>query len=222
MGANALIDTGAILALLDASDRWHGVQRWGESFSQLRLHTLLPTSAEGVLTELLHLVGGNRREMESAWKLLRSVAIELAEIAHAELPQIHAFDVALLCISLDGSHCPRSLLWIARISRRIASGGAGNSACFRQNAPEVHFPSRACQQAVPSGAQLKQPNIMEQMGTHSSARNACRNNRSRRTTASAHGSSLRIGTTAFSRKVQPMKIYRMHCGARRSGNDRQQ
>jgi predicted nucleic acid-binding protein len=85
MGANALIDTGAILALLDASDRWHGV--CVESFQQLRLPLL---TSEGVLTELLHLVGGNRREMESAWKLLRSVAIELAEIAHAELPQIYA------------------------------------------------------------------------------------------------------------------------------------
>jgi predicted nucleic acid-binding protein len=42
------------------------------------------------LTELFHLVGGNRREMESAWKLLRSGALELAAITHSELPQIHA------------------------------------------------------------------------------------------------------------------------------------
>jgi uncharacterized protein len=85
MGANALIDTGAILALLDRTDRWHRV--CVESFRQLRLPLL---TSEGVLTELFHLVGENRREMESAWKLLRSGAIELAEIGHAQLPQIHA------------------------------------------------------------------------------------------------------------------------------------
>jgi predicted nucleic acid-binding protein len=85
MGANALIDTGAILALLDGTDRWHLV--CVESFQQLRLPLL---TSEGVLTELFHLVGDNRREMESAWKLLRSGAIELAAVTHAELPQIHA------------------------------------------------------------------------------------------------------------------------------------
>jgi predicted nucleic acid-binding protein len=85
MGANALIDTGAILALLDRADRWHRV--CVESFRQLRLPLV---TSEGVLTELFHLVGDNREEMESAWRLLRSGAIELAEIGHAELPQIHA------------------------------------------------------------------------------------------------------------------------------------
>jgi hypothetical protein len=90
MGANALvahalIDTGAILALLDATDRWHPV--CVESFQQLRLPLL---TTEGVLTELFHLLGDSRHEMESAWKLLRSGAIELAAITHAELPQIHA------------------------------------------------------------------------------------------------------------------------------------
>lgn len=85
MGANALIDTGAILALLDRTDRWHPV--CVESFRQLRLPLL---TSEGVLTELFHLVGENRREMESAWKFLRSGALELAAITHSELPRIHA------------------------------------------------------------------------------------------------------------------------------------
>jgi len=47
-------------------------------------------TSEGVVTELFHVVGDNREEMESAWKLLRSGAIELAAITRAELPQIHA------------------------------------------------------------------------------------------------------------------------------------
>ena len=58
-----------------------------ESFQQLRLPLV---TSEGVLTELFHLVGDNRKEMESAWKFLRSGALELAAITNSELPQIHA------------------------------------------------------------------------------------------------------------------------------------
>lgn len=47
-------------------------------------------TSEGVLTELFHLVGDDRREKEAAWKFVRSGAIELALIEHAELPELHA------------------------------------------------------------------------------------------------------------------------------------
>ncbi len=85
MAANALIDTGAILALLDRTDRWHRV--CADTFQQLRLPLL---TSDAVLTELFHLVGSNRANMESAWELISSGAIELAAIGHSELPQIHA------------------------------------------------------------------------------------------------------------------------------------
>ena len=85
MAADVLVDTGAILALLDRTDRWHAV--CVETFSRLRLPLL---TSEAVLTELFHLVGGNRHEMEGAWKFVRSGAISVAAIEHAELPQIHA------------------------------------------------------------------------------------------------------------------------------------
>ena len=85
MTANALIDTGAILALLDRTDRWHGV--CVEAFEQLRLP--LATS-EAVLTELFHLVGNSRREVEAAWRLVRSGAILLAAIEDSELPNLQA------------------------------------------------------------------------------------------------------------------------------------
>ena len=85
MAANALIDTGAILALLDRTDRWH--QPCVEAFKQLRLPLL---TSEGVLTELFHLVGGNRRETEAAWRFLRSGAVELMAIEDSELPDLHA------------------------------------------------------------------------------------------------------------------------------------
>lgn len=85
MGANALIDTGAILALLDRTDRWHRI--CVDEFQHLRLPVV---TSEAVLTELFHLVGDNRKEMEGARKFLRSGALVLAAIEDSELPQIHA------------------------------------------------------------------------------------------------------------------------------------
>lgn len=85
MSANALADTGAILALLDRSDRWH--RFCIETFSSLQLPLL---TSDAVLTELFHLVGDDRREMETAWKFVRSGALELAVISHSELHAVHA------------------------------------------------------------------------------------------------------------------------------------
>ena len=84
MPANALIDTGAILALLDRSDRWHNA--CVEAFRQLRLPLL--TSA-AVLTEVFHLVGDSRTEMEAAWKFVRSGALVLGTIDDTELIHLH-------------------------------------------------------------------------------------------------------------------------------------
>lgn len=81
--ANALIDTGAILALLDRSDRWH--KACVEAFRQLRLPLL---TSEAVLTELFHLVGDSRNEVEVAWKFVRSGALVLGQIDNAELPHL--------------------------------------------------------------------------------------------------------------------------------------
>jgi len=82
--ANALIDTGAILALLDRSDRWHDV--CVDAFRQLRLPLL---TSEAVLTEVFHLVGDMRREMEAAWKFVGSGALVVGTIEHAELTHLH-------------------------------------------------------------------------------------------------------------------------------------
>jgi predicted nucleic acid-binding protein len=81
---HALIDTGAILALLDRSDRWH--QRCVDAFRQLRLPLL---TSEAVLTEVFHLVGDSRAEMEAAWKFIRSGALVLGAVEEAELTQLH-------------------------------------------------------------------------------------------------------------------------------------
>ena len=83
--AHGLIDTGAILALLDRSDRWHNA--CVGAFRQLRLPLL---TSEAVLTELFHLVGDSRREMEAAWKFVRSGALVLGTIEGAELTHLHS------------------------------------------------------------------------------------------------------------------------------------
>jgi predicted nucleic acid-binding protein len=85
MTADTLIDTGAILALLDRTDSWHGA--CVDTFQNLRLPLL---TSEAVLTELFHLVGDDRREMETAWRFVRSGALALAVIEEAELPEINS------------------------------------------------------------------------------------------------------------------------------------
>ena len=79
-----LIDTGAILALIDRNDRWH--ERTVAAFERMRLP--LATSA-AVLAELFHLVSG-RREAEAAWRFLRSGAVTVLPIADANLADLEA------------------------------------------------------------------------------------------------------------------------------------
>jgi uncharacterized protein len=83
MAADAIIDTGAILALLDRTDRWHDL--CVDAFRQLRLPLV---TSEAVLAELFHLVGDGRQETETAWKFIRSGAVRLAVIEDLELPEI--------------------------------------------------------------------------------------------------------------------------------------
>jgi len=83
MAAEVLIDTGAILALIDKSDDWHEVCT--SVVSELPLPML---TSEAVLTELFHLAGENPAKKESAWRFLREGIIVLATIEHPELQHI--------------------------------------------------------------------------------------------------------------------------------------
>lgn len=85
MNVSALADTGALLAYLDAADRWH--QRCRVALAQFRL-PLVTSSA--VLTELFHLVGDHKREMDITWNFVRSGAITVAPISDADLPALEA------------------------------------------------------------------------------------------------------------------------------------
>lgn len=107
MHDNAVIDTGAILALLDRTDRWHAI--CVEIFKQL----LLPlVTSNAVLTELFHLVGDNRHEMEAAWKFIRSGAIVLATIENSELPHLRALMVRYADQPMDFADA--SLVYLAK------------------------------------------------------------------------------------------------------------
>lgn len=80
-----LIDTGALLALLDRDDRWH--EPCVEAFEKARLP--LGTTA-AVLAELFHLLGDSERDLRAAWALLRSGAIRVIAVGDEDLPDIEA------------------------------------------------------------------------------------------------------------------------------------
>jgi uncharacterized protein len=77
-----LIDTGAILALLDKKDRWH--LPCVQAFSVLPLP--LATSA-AVLTELFHLLDGPH-DHDAAWGFLRSGAVRVLSVDEGDLADI--------------------------------------------------------------------------------------------------------------------------------------
>jgi uncharacterized protein len=79
--AEGLIDTGAILALIDQRDRWHAACL--DAYAALRLP--LATSA-AVLAELFHMLG--RQEVSAAWRFLRSDAITVLPIGDSDLPAL--------------------------------------------------------------------------------------------------------------------------------------
>lgn len=83
MSARGLVDTGALLALLDRSDRWH--KRCVRAFESLPLP--LATSA-AVLAELFHLLKPTKGELDAAWRLLHSGAVTVLGIDDSDLPAL--------------------------------------------------------------------------------------------------------------------------------------
>ena len=80
-----LIDTGAILALVDSDDEWH--EACVETYNHNRLPWL---TTEAVLTEAFYLVRRNLRDDRAVWTLLRSGAIRMSVISNQELPELQA------------------------------------------------------------------------------------------------------------------------------------
>ncbi len=83
MLARALADTGALLAYLDRADRWHDPCR--SAFSAFRLPLVTSTA---VLTELFHLVGDGRHEVQVAWEFVRSGVLTVATLSDRDLPDL--------------------------------------------------------------------------------------------------------------------------------------
>ena len=82
--SGALVDTGALLALLNQRDRWHAP--CAEAFAMLRLP--LATSA-AVLAELFHLLDGPH-EFAAAWGFLRSGAVTVLPVGDGDLADLEA------------------------------------------------------------------------------------------------------------------------------------
>lgn len=81
--AKGLADTGALLAVLDRSDRWH--ERCAAALADLRL----PLATSGaVLAELFHLLGDAPHQVAAGWGLLHSGAITVLPIADGDLADL--------------------------------------------------------------------------------------------------------------------------------------
>jgi len=83
MAASALLDTGAILAILNREDRWH--KACVQALLQLRKPLL---TSEAVLTETLYMISAHEYRLEAAWGFLRSGILTLGAIADADLPAL--------------------------------------------------------------------------------------------------------------------------------------
>lgn len=82
MPPTGLIDTGAILGIVEVDDSFHSVCL--ESLSQVHLPLM---TTEAVLTEVFHLI--RRPNMEAAWSFVRSGAITVRPMADADFPALH-------------------------------------------------------------------------------------------------------------------------------------
>ncbi|MFB3131702.1 MAG: type II toxin-antitoxin system VapC family toxin [Rhodothermales bacterium] len=83
MNPRGLIDTGALLALLDTDDRWH--DRCRETLRSIPLP--LATSA-AVLAEFFHLLGNHPRDVAAAWRFLHSGAVTVLPITNVDMPDL--------------------------------------------------------------------------------------------------------------------------------------
>jgi len=80
-----LIDTGAILAILETGDIWHSA-----CLAALKSVRIPLLTTEAVLTETFHLTGKNPHNIEKAWAFVRSGALTVRSMSDADLPILDA------------------------------------------------------------------------------------------------------------------------------------
>lgn len=80
-----LIDTGAIVAILDRDDYWHAA--CVQALQSMRFPLL---TTEAVLTEAFHLIGSSPHDMQRLWAFVLSGALSVDERADSDLLELHA------------------------------------------------------------------------------------------------------------------------------------
>ena len=79
-----LIDTGAILALVEVDDHWHSA-----CLEALQSAPLPLLTTEAVLTELFHLTGNTAHHREMTWRFVRSGALTVRSMGDSDFPALH-------------------------------------------------------------------------------------------------------------------------------------
>jgi predicted nucleic acid-binding protein len=78
-----LIDTGAIVAIVNADESWHDACLEALASVQMPLLT-----TEAVLTELFHLIFARSLSLERAWRFVRSGALSIRSMGDSDLSQL--------------------------------------------------------------------------------------------------------------------------------------
>ena len=85
MPPSAIVDTGAIIAIVAADQDWHDACL--EALASLEMPLL---TTEAVLTELFHLIAARNLNLNQTWNFVLSGAIEVRNMDHSDLPAIRA------------------------------------------------------------------------------------------------------------------------------------
>ena len=80
-----LIDTGAILAIVESDDLWHS-----ECLLALKTTRLPLLTTEAVLTEVFHLVGRDWHEKQKVWRFVDSEGVSVCPMTDSDLPALRA------------------------------------------------------------------------------------------------------------------------------------
>lgn len=85
MPPGGLIDTGAIVAILDRDDDWHS--SCVQALESLRFPLL---TTEAVLTEAFHLIGSSAYNVQQLWAFVFSGALTVKTLADSDLPELRS------------------------------------------------------------------------------------------------------------------------------------
>ena len=85
MFPSAIVDTGAIIAIVAADEARH--EACLRALASLEMPLL---TTEAVLTELFHLIAARNLNLNNTWNFVLSGAIEIRNMAQSDLPALHA------------------------------------------------------------------------------------------------------------------------------------